>query len=101
MLPNPECGDFSCRKLQHQYKGTWSPNVYTSKAFDDTEGAVTHADNEWGIESAPESALSKNDVPVLDIVASTVEPFTERNDACSDDNNISLEELMKQLKNVH
>lgn len=99
MKPNPNCDDSFCVSRQKQYS-----SLVVEKEEEIVEEEIVHEDNEWGISVVDES------VPVEDqtveiakgLKLSYTKPAEEEHDSQSAvaDSQISLEELMKQMKSL-
>jgi len=124
MKPNPECGSYHCRRLQALYreKGGWEPMIWSGAAIDSTK--EIHEDNEWGIEVEGDSSSEREKEREREISLPPLPPQTtsvlsagleftyktsgekerererEKESEVHDDQGVSLEELMKQLKSV-
>lgn len=102
LKPNPQCDDSNCRLRQKEYAER--PKVATVEA-ENVEEPV-HEDNEWGItlvdESTPEAGDGKVQVAEGITLAYTVSD-TKKEETSSEtapSKDISLEELMAQMKSI-
>lgn len=107
MRPNPECANAQCRrqqgKVEHQ---AWRPMVWTPvTSTTDADQSEVHRDNEWGIELSQEKGAAL-DCPDTTTLASglsfaytpTVATAVTDHAASCEDEDVSLDELMGQLK---
>lgn len=102
LRPNPQCDDNWCRQRQEEFQA--KPKVEEVKVEEVEQ--VKHEENEWGIE------LVSEDVPELPTSSSTAiasglkrayEPpvvHSSNESHVSTTNEISLEDLMSQMKNI-
>jgi ubiquitin-like modifier-activating enzyme 5 len=110
MLPNPQCSNYHCRRLQGTYAGWKAPAAHMPQ----DDEAVVHESNEWGIELdsgdlgvpaaadvvAAESQLGTGleyeyEAPAADLAEQAAAGAVN-----SSSNDLSIEELMKQLQSV-
>lgn len=102
MKPNPNCDDSFCRQRQREYQEA----IKNQPVPEDTkeEEAVVHEENEWGICCVDESAAVEENLDVAKgIKLAYTTPATEESadggqEVKTDD--VSLEELMKQMKSL-
>ncbi|KUF98639.1 hypothetical protein AM588_10010492 [Phytophthora nicotianae] len=111
MRPNPECSNAQCRKQQAvtEHKN-WTPMVWKALGHDGQENLVVeHEDNEWGIElggddaaeaPAAETAKLASGISFAYDQATSTPVAAEDQSASVADVNVSLEDLMGQLKSL-
>ncbi|KAJ8552491.1 hypothetical protein ON010_g10057 [Phytophthora cinnamomi] len=119
MRPNPECSNAQCRKQQAAPEhANWTPMVWKALGHDGQENMVVeHDDNEWGIELGGDddaAASSVTEAPVAAESSKLASGLTfayeqpsaasaadaEENSASVADVDVSLEDLMGQLKSL-
>uniref|UniRef100_K3WL61 Ubiquitin-like modifier-activating enzyme 5 n=1 Tax=Globisporangium ultimum (strain ATCC 200006 / CBS 805.95 / DAOM BR144) TaxID=431595 RepID=K3WL61_GLOUD len=121
MRPNPECSNYHCRQQQAApAHADWKPMVWTALGHDgEANVAVSHDDNEWGIELGEPSdgitAPSGFDGEVATAATTTTTlasglsfayqqtsttTSVETGEASIADVEVSLEDLMGQLKSL-
>ncbi|KAJ0398959.1 hypothetical protein P43SY_008185 [Pythium insidiosum] len=115
MRPNPECSNAHCRKQQARSEHQeWTPMVWSALGHDgELDLTVEHEDNEWGIELGEAPVDIAGSAPPAPVVASAAvatgisfayEQSTsaaaaeEAAVAADDGEQLSLDDLMKQLK---
>ncbi|CAH0516163.1 unnamed protein product [Peronospora belbahrii] len=116
MRPNPECSNVQCRKQQAvaEHIG-WTPMVWKALGHDGQENLVVeHDNNEWGIELEEKDASGVTEAPAVEMtklasglsfayeqsVGALEAGTVEDQSALVADADISLEELMGQLKSL-
>lgn len=128
MRPNPECSNYHCREQQAApAHAGWKPMVWTALGHDgEANVAVEHDDNEWGIElgepsesgdgvmtgaSGFDGAVETTTTTTTTLASglsfayqqtssSTTTTTVEADDASVADVEVSLEDLMGQLKSL-
>ncbi|XP_050314806.1 ubiquitin-like modifier-activating enzyme 5 [Anthonomus grandis grandis] len=105
LKPNPNCDDRNCQKRQVEYAAKPKPEQ-AQEAVED-EGPI-HESNEWGISLVEESRdVERPSMPVAEglTLAYTIpgmpdtNPLEHAQEATNNDD-VSLEELMKQMKTI-
>lgn len=101
LKPNPNCDDAHCRLRQKE--AALRPKKQIKKEVVKDEGPI-HEDNEWGISLVDESGPESRQVEITKGVtlAYTLpnEDVGDNNKQSNVNNDISLEELMAQMKNI-
>ncbi|KAI9905441.1 hypothetical protein PsorP6_013930 [Peronosclerospora sorghi] len=118
MRPNPECSNAACRKQQAAAEHVgWTPQRSNGLGQEERQehGLVEHSDNEWGIElgddqaaavgateASPTSALKPGAGLsfAYEMAAGGARAATAEAQASTVDDNVSLEDLMGQLKSL-
>jgi ubiquitin-like modifier-activating enzyme 5 len=112
LKPNPDCDDYFCRKQQKAFAVKEAERLrleaLNKKDEPEAEEEELHAENEWGIslvdddQPAEPAAQPKADLPVGLHAAFEREKPAEvvEDDAGDDEDGPSLEELMKQMKQI-
>ncbi|KAF2901452.1 hypothetical protein ILUMI_04728 [Ignelater luminosus] len=103
LKPDPNCQDQHCRVRQQEYAARPKVELQEKKEEDDKP---LHEDNEWGISLADESAPEKDDGKVEVAAGVTLAYTIPADDIPSEgatitaSNDVSLDELMAQMKNM-
>ncbi|GLD96293.1 hypothetical protein PINS_up004976 [Pythium insidiosum] len=124
MRPNPECSNAHCRKQQARSEHQeWTPMVWSALGHDgEVNLTVEHEDNEWGIElgeapvesdavapPAPVATTTKTTTTTTTVASgisfayeqsTSVAAADETAVAADDSEQLSLDDLMKQLKSL-
>lgn len=108
MKPNPNCDDNFCCKRQKIFKETEASKPKPEPKSPDEDKPVVHEDNDWGISlvsetTDEESKAAEGDIP--DLVegvklAYTIPSTGLKDGQAVDDTELSVEDLMAQLKNI-
>lgn len=110
MKPNPNCDDTFCLQRQKEFLANMANNVKQTDIVEtNDDNVITHEDNEWNISVVDQSEDNVENVEVGSGIKYAYElPTTNKFDQIIDDNNgqtstndnVSLEELMKQMKSL-
>lgn len=97
MKPNSNCDDSFCKKRQREYSAEDEEKTEIIE-----EEQIVHDDNEWGISVVDESVNIEENLEVAKgIKLSYVKPDQDDpQEPTVSENQVSLEELMKQMKNL-
>ena len=109
MKPNPNCDDSYCCRRQKEYliqPRNHQPSEQSK--IEDADNIIEHEDNEWNISVVDESTTveSSDHVAVAKGIRYAYEKPTTTNEKesttnqSSNNDNVSLEDLMKQMKNL-
>ncbi|VEN36520.1 unnamed protein product [Callosobruchus maculatus] len=103
LKPNPNCDDTNCRLRQKEFASRYRPPEIAVEAKEDEK--PIHEENEWGINLVDESGdTNKEETSVAEGVrlAYTLPTDTsiEECEEATASNDISLEELMSQMKSM-
>lgn len=104
MKPNPNCDDSFCVKQQKTYALLQESKPIEPVALPQQE-AIVHEDNDWGISVVDESTDVEENLHVAQglqlsyNVNQAKQPDNESNTPAGD-SNITLDELMKQMKSL-
>lgn len=103
LRPNPQCDDYWCRQRQAEYQA--KPKE-VKKVEKEEVKEIVHEDNEWGIELVSEdnneATTSSAPTPSSGLKLAFERPSNvqENTGAAQVSDNISLEELMEQMKSM-
>ncbi|XP_031369263.1 ubiquitin-like modifier-activating enzyme 5 isoform X2 [Apis dorsata] len=102
LKPNPNCEDNYCRKHQEEYRLRPKPE---HKIKEIVEDAPLHEDNEWGISLIDEQDQQVDENKYLSSVYVKETNYDSHStdsqiNQISSESNISLEELMAQMKSI-
>ncbi|OTF79972.1 ubiquitin-like protein modifier-activating enzyme 5-like protein [Euroglyphus maynei] len=110
MKPNPNCDDSYCCRRQNEYiiQQRNQPTLSTKTDDDNDESIIQHEDNEWNISVVSESIVeSDHNINVAEGIRYAYEKPKDENESMKTSDqtttttsNVSLEELMKQMKNL-
>ncbi|XP_048579723.1 ubiquitin-like modifier-activating enzyme 5 isoform X2 [Nematostella vectensis] len=115
MKPNPTCDDRSCQKRQLDYQEALAAKPPTENDKPQEEEEVVHEENDWGISLVTESKgeADEEDEPHPELVAGVTLAYTKpkatrkiseeissEGQMSAESDELSVEELMKKLKNL-
>lgn len=106
MKPNPNCDDTFCLKRQKEFLANMATNVQTPDLETKDDNVITHEDNEWNISVVDQSENIAENVEIGTGIKyayelpSKPDQISNDNDQISTKDDVSLEELMKQMKNL-
>ncbi|KAH9493720.1 Ubiquitin-like modifier-activating enzyme 5 [Dermatophagoides farinae] len=109
MKPNPNCDDSYCCRRQKEYLIQLRNHQPSEQSkIEDADNIIEHEDNEWNISVVDESATveSSDHVAVAKGIRYAYEKPTTTNEKesttnqSSNNDDVSLEDLMKQMKNL-
>ena len=107
LKPNKDCDDYHCRRQQKAFQEREAERLKNSPAVEEenkTEEEVVHEDNEWGISLVDEDSPDAKDQSQLaqGLQLAYERRVTMEADTVTEeeDNEQSLEELMKQMKQL-
>ncbi|XP_015179105.1 PREDICTED: ubiquitin-like modifier-activating enzyme 5 [Polistes dominula] len=97
LKPNPNCDDNYCRQKQKEYQA--KPKVEKPVKRKMTETKPLHEDNKYGISVVEEYEETKEEKEENAQEAYTIESTNSQNEVVNT-SNLSLEELMQQMKSI-
>ncbi|PVD37762.1 hypothetical protein C0Q70_00363 [Pomacea canaliculata] len=110
LKPNPQCDDRFCRTRQEEYQAREATRPKEEKSEVKKEEEIVHDENPWEIElvsetTAEELQAAEGDKPVLTkgVTVAYTKPASSPdgdNSATIQDNDLSIEELMKQMQSL-
>ncbi|KAK7790283.1 hypothetical protein R5R35_003863 [Gryllus longicercus] len=112
LRPNPLCEDSHCRRQQEEWANKAPTNPAEADMAAGGDEPVVHEDNEWGISLVDESAPSEEPEGAGDVLGlvqgvktayslpATTSDAKEEAGALAADADVSLEELMAQMKTI-
>lgn len=101
LRPNPQCEESWCRKRQVEFQA--KPKVEIKEAREEVK-VILHEENDWGIEliseddNAPATTAPATSIGLKFAYEPPIPTSSEQHSTANDD--ISLEDLMKQMKSM-